>query len=120
MSKFEKIILVSITISLIMALFILLKKLDEQDYLIKELKTIEENIEKRYHQIDSINTTTEYHRDTIRLIEKKKETIINNYYKNEKNILAADDSTNHQLRIRNQKLFEQRYFGGRYNPKIIK
>lgn len=123
MSKFDRLtigVIIANVFYIILTIIVVFRKSDSEKHLIKEMERIEQNIKNGYHQIDSLNNRIELTHDTIRLIEKRKETIINNYYKNEKIILTADDSTNNELRKRNQLLFEQRYFSGRYNPKVIK
>jgi len=123
MNKFDRLTIgfaIVIIINIIPILILIFRKSDSEKHLIEEMERIEQNIKNGYHQIDSLNNRIELTHDTIRLIEKRKETIINNYYKNEKIILTADDSTNNELRKRNQLLFEQRYFSGRYNPKVVK
>lgn len=123
MSKFDRLtigVIIANVFYIILTIIVVFRKSDGEKHLIKEMERIEQNIKNGYHQIDSLNNRIELTHDTIRLIEKRKETIINNYYKNEKIILTADDSTNNELRKRNQLLFEQRYFSGRYNPKVVK
>jgi hypothetical protein len=123
MSKFDRLtiaVIIANVFYIILTIIVVFRKSDSEKHLIKEMERIEQNIKNGYHQIDSLNNRIELTHDTIRLIEKRKETIINNYYKNEKIILTADDSTNNELRKRNQLLFEQRYFSGRYNPKVVK
>jgi hypothetical protein len=123
MSKFDRLtigVIIANIFYIILTIIVVFRKSDSEKHLIKEMERIEQNIKNGYHQIDSLNNRIELTHDTIRLIEKRKETIINNYYKNEKIILTADDSTNNELRKRNQLLFEKRYFSGRYNPKTIK
>jgi hypothetical protein len=123
MNKFDRItigVIIANIFYIILTIIVVFRKSDSEKNLIKEMERIEQNIKNGYRQIDSLNNSIELKHDTIRLIEKRKETIINNYYKNEKVILTADDSTNNELRKRNQLLFEQRYFSGRYNPKVVK
>lgn len=123
MSKFDRLtigVIIANVFYIILTIIVVFRKSDSEKHLIKEMERIEQNIKNGYHQIDSLNNRIELTHDTIRLIEKRKETIINNYYKNEKIILTADDSTNNELRKRNHLLFEKRYFSGRYNPKVVK
>jgi hypothetical protein len=111
-------VVIFISVILLTVFFILLsnRKRDNQSPLEIEIEKLQKKIDKQDRMIHDALIDIKMMRDTVYFYESKKPIITNNYFKNEKVILTANDSINAIIRANNQREFERRYFSGRYAP----
>lgn len=85
-------------------------------YLSNQLQQKEDMIKQREQIISEMYNQIRRTDSLIRELEKKRASITNKYYYNEKEILTSGDSANRVMRMVNQSLFESEYFNGKYAP----
>lgn len=101
---------------LLIAAMLLSKNRKPQQPIETEIDRVVKTIERLDREIHDLKVELSLRSDTVKYYETLKPIIKNNYFTNEKNVLAASDSVNAVLRQSNQREFERRYFSGRYAP----